>query len=317
MTGTDDAVAAEIRALRKGRGIHAADLAQRVPARSHLRDLAGVTGEDVGALRQALSGELANCAAGLPDDLRTAVLASLGILPETRAMRTFDERVDLLARTIGYAERTSLRRIDDAEKLLAEAVTAELRRRRGRAANAPTEWEVDELRTLLRLDTDTPEAHEHRRIIATRDGLREVMAWHDVPAGPDGVPELEAEELYGCRILRREQPSTNRFEFVVYLPEPLRVGEPHEFGLIVRVRKGQMRPHYIFTPECRCRSFQLRVRFGRERPLWVRKVEAETVRTFDAGKPGDNIIQPDETGEVSLSFHNPTMYLGYGAQWRF
>jgi hypothetical protein len=157
--------------------------------------------------------------------------------------------------------------VDVAERLLAEEIGHELRRRGGRADGAPHGWYLAEFRTVLLLDTPTPEAHEHRRIVATRDGLQEVMAWLDVPRDPDQFrPRLEVEVAHGGRLVRREQPSPHRFQFLVQLPASLCSGRAHEYGLVVRVPVGEpMRPHYIFTPECMCRAFALRVRCPVER----------------------------------------------------
>lgn len=317
MTSTDlPATAAELRSLRKGRGAQAPDLVDRLGPRLH--ELAAAGGDRV-ATRPALVAELTSRAANLPDDLRWALLASLGLTVDTRQMTRFEDRVSWLAARLEVASRTALRRIDEAERLLGEHIDQELHRRRGRKGPHQHGWDLDELRTVLRLDTERPEAHEHRRIVATRDGLREIMAWLDVPAtGPDARPAIDAEVVYGGRLVRREQPSRQRFHFVIQLPAPLRVGDIHEYGLLVRMAGNEpMRPHYIFTPECRCARFRLRVRFHLDHlPRWVRRVEAETVRMFDAAQPvPDELIEVNGAGEVDLAFDDLACYLGYGAQW--
>jgi hypothetical protein len=313
-------IAAEIRALRKGRGVSAGDLGRRLGP--HLEELAGrpAASAVAGDLRQALAGELSDCAARLPPDLRTAVLVSLGLTAETRQMAHFGDRVWWLAERCGYTYRTGLRRIDAAEQLLAEQIAGDLRRRRGRTAAAPAGWYLDEFRAVLRLDTATPESHEHRRLVATRAGLSEVVAWLDVPRSP-GKPRIGlcAEVAYGGRLVRREEPgsSSSRFQFVIELPVQLQPGDTHDYGLILRVPPGeQMRSHYLFTPECRCDTIDLRVRFHPGHlPVWVRQVEAETVRMFDDAQPGGESLSLDAAGEVHVRFQNPAMYLGYGLQW--
>jgi hypothetical protein len=312
-----DLVAAEIRLLRKGRGLQASDLDRRLGP--NLRELAtGANDSDAATRRRTLAAELNSCAVPLGDDLRTAITASLGLSVQTRQMPLFNDRVSWLAAEFSRDYRTVLRRIDAAERLLAEEIACELRRRRGRTAAIPNGWYLDELRTVLRLDTPTPESHEHRRIVATRADLKEVMAWLDIPRNPDQPrPALSAEILYGGRLVRREQPSRNRFQLVVQLPTPLQPGETHDYELILRMPPGEpMRPHYIFTPECQCNTFDLRVRFDLNHPPgWVRRVEGETVRTFDEAQPAGEPAVLDEAGEVYLQFRNPTMYLGYGVQW--
>lgn len=311
-------IAAEVRSLRKGRGIQAPDLDRRLGP--HLRELAtSPHGGDMAVLRHSLAAELSNSCAALADDLRSAIMASLALSAQTRPMPHFKDRVSWLAAQLGYEYRTALRRIDTAEQLLAEEIARELVRRRGRTATSPDGWYLDQLRTLLRLDTPTPEAHEHRRIIATRDGLSEVMAWLDVPSAPgQDSSGLAAEILYGGRLIRREHPSGSRYQMIVQLPEPLAAGQSHEYGLLLRIPQGQvMRPHYIFSPECQCDMFDLRVKFDlAAKPGWIRRVQGETVRMFDSARPGGDLAEMDDAGELHLEFRRPTMYLCYGVQWQ-
>lgn len=307
----------EIRSIRKGRGVWAGNFDQRLGPQ--LRELvADRIGDDTDSRRQALVAAIRGASARLPDDLRIAIEASLALSAETLRIAQFKDRVSWLAGKIERLDRTALRRIEQAERLLAEELAGELRRRRGSTATAPQGWYLDELRTVLRMDTATPESHEHRRVIATRDSLRDVMAWLDLPSGDDRPrPTLEAEVLYGGRLIRCEDPYKGRFQFVLRLPRDLQAGDVHEYGLILRVTAGQpMRPHYIFTPECRCESFSLRIRFDLNRPpRWVRRVAGETVRMFDNVGAQKELITLDDAGELSLRFLQPTLYLGYGAQW--
>lgn len=310
-------IVAEIKLLRKGRGIRTRDLDQRIG--SHLRELTGAATTDLADLRQSLAGELTTRAAALPDDLRMAALVSLGLWEETKHLPLFGDRVSWLAERADRNERTVLRRISAAEQLLAEEIAGELRRRSAGVPSADG-WYLDEFRTVLRLDTPTPEAHERRRIVATRTGLRHVRASLDVPTDRDHPPmPLGAEVLCGGRLFRRAIPDSDRHEFVIELPTPLRAGETHEYELILRVPPGeQMRPHYIFTPEYRCNAFDLTVRFDVDRPPdWVRKVTRETVRTFDTPRLNGDQVQLNGAGEVHVRFDNPVLYLGYGLQWHY
>jgi hypothetical protein len=309
-------VAAEIRALRKGRGIRSSDLERRLG--QYLRELTDPGDGDVADRRRALANELAAQAAKLQEDMRIAVLASVGQSQETRQMARFGDRVTWLAEQAGRTDRTILRRIESAELLLAEEIAGELRRRRAQPSGGSTGWYLDEFRTVLRLDTPTPESHERRRIVATRAGLTQVMAPMDIPRDT-GEPraELTAEVLYGGRLVRHHDAAGNRFEFIIELPAPLGLGDQHEYALILRLPKGEMkRPHYIFTPEYQCNAFDLTVRFDLDNPpAWVREVRGETVRTFDTVKPGAENIELDGAGEAHVRFEHPTMYLGYGLQW--
>jgi hypothetical protein len=318
MTSSDgeltDRVAEEIRSLRKGRGLQTGDLDARLGPL--MRELAG--SGDAGTRRQALVAEISRCSAQLVADYRTAIEISLGLSTETMQEAYFSGRVSWLARQIDRDPRTALRRIDQAERSLAELIAIELRRRRGRTTAALNGWYLREFRALLRLDTPAVEAHEDRRIVSTRENLTEVMAWYDMPRDP-GQPgaDLQMEILYGGRLIRREQPSRNRFQLMVQLPRPLQPGEECQYGLLLRMPREMLaRPHYILTPECQCNYFDLTVRFDPDRlPAWVRRVEGETVRMFEHPHPTDNLVPLNAVGEVHQDFHDLTMYLGYGMQW--
>lgn len=313
--GLPERVAAEIRSLRKGRGLQVGDLDSRLGPL--MRELAG-TG-DAATRRQALLTEINRCSAQLLDDYRTAIEASLALSAETMQEPYFRERVNWLATLLKRDYRTALRRIAEAELRLAEVIATELRRRRGQTAVGPNGWYVDEFRTLLRLDSVFMESHEERRIVSTRENLTEVMAWLDVPrdAGQRSA-DLQAEMLYGGQLIRQEQPSRNRHHLIVKLPKALQPGQDHKYGLILRMpRETLVRPHYILTPECQCNKFDLTVRFDPNRPpTWIRRVDGETVRMFEDARPTDNLVTLDAVGEIHQEFQDLTMYLGYGLQWQ-
>jgi hypothetical protein len=313
-----DLIVKEFRKLRKGRGIQAPDLDARLGP--YLRELASVPHRgDVAELRQVLMAELNACAQRLTFDLRTAITASLGLSGQTREMANFTARAQWLADTLGREYRTALRRIEAAEQLLAEEVARELRRRRSRTPTTPDGWYLDEFSVLFRLDTPVPESWEQRRIVSTRAGLKEVMAWLDIPPLPGRPrPVLQGEVTHGGRLVRHEHPSGDKFQFLVELPVPLGPGDACTYGLHLRMSaQSQMTPHYIFTPECQCNVFDLRVRFDMSRPpVWVRRVEAEPVRMFASAQPEHDLLSPDGAGEVHVRFEQPAMYLGYGIQWR-
>lgn len=315
--GLTPVIAAEIQVLRKGRGINAPDLHLRIGP--YLRELARDP-DDVADLRRALARELAGQATKLPEDLRLVITAGLGLASETRRMALFGDRVAWLAEQSGRNARTILRRIDAAEQLLAEEINGELKRRRGRPVATPEGWYLDEFRVVLSLDSQTPQAYERRRIVATKAGLKQVKAWLDFPREAGQPPaQLEAQVLYGGRLVRYPAPVANRFEFFIELPAPLKAGEKHEYEMILRVPPGeQMRPHYIFTPECKCDLFDLTVKFDLARPpAWLRLVCGETVRMFDGGGPEGELLSLDSAGEAHVRFRDPEKYLGYGLQWGF
>lgn len=337
--GGDSGIAqakAELRRLRKGRGMSASDLGRR--AGPLLREFAGTAADaDQGEVRRVLSGALVAGAGSLPEELRTAVLASLGLLPEVRFMAHFGDRVSWLAARLHRDARTAQRRIDDAEQLLAEVITARLRQAGGPGGGRPARdddgWYLESLAAVLLMDGAAPEAVERRRIVATRPDLEEVTVALDVPRRPgQGRLSVEATVVYGGSLERREEPSRSRTHFVIGLPARLQPGDSHEYEIRLRLPPGErMRPHYVFTPERRCDLFDLRVRFDPGHlPAWIRRVDGETVRTFDDPVPGAPVpggpvpggpvpggdVVIDASGEARVRFRAPSMYLGYGLQWQ-
>jgi hypothetical protein len=307
-------VAKEIRQLHKGRGLQAGDLDSRLGPL--LGELAGTT--EAAARRQALLAEMNRCAAQLLDDYRLAIGASLALSAETIDEPLFTRRASWLAERLDRDTRTALRRIREAERRLAELIAAELRRRRSRAPVAPDGWYVAELRAVLRLDGDIIVSEQDRRIVSTREDLTEVMAWLDLPSDTNQPgAELRAEIRYGGHLLRKEQPSRNRFNLMIQLPKPLQPGEEHRYGLSLRMPRHMLKlPHCLVTPECQCDGFDLTVRFDPARlPDWIRRVDGETVRMFENPRPAGQLLVPDAAGEVHQEFRGLALYLGYGIQW--
>jgi hypothetical protein len=308
-------VAVEIRALRKGRGLQAGDLDSRLgPLMRELAD-----GADAAARRQALIAQINRCTEQLVDDYRVAIEADLALSAETKQEPYFNQRVSWLADRIGRDDRTALRHIDRAEQRLAELIAIELRSRRDRTPVSPQGWYLAELRTVLRIDTETFESEEDRLIVSTREDLTEVMAWFYLPrdANEPGA-DMQAQIRYGGRLVRKEQPSRNRFTFMIRLPHPLQPGQQHQYGLMLRMPLHMLRfSHYLVTPEYKFNKFDLRIRFDPSRlPTWIRRVDGETVRTFEDPQPTGDLLIPDAAGEVHQEFHDLTLYLGYGIQWK-
>lgn len=310
-------VAAEIRALRKGRGLQAGDLDSRLgPLMRELAD-----GADAAARREALITQINRCTEQLLDDYRVAIEADLALSAETKQQPYFNQRVSWLAGRIGRDDRTALRHIDRAEQRLAELIAIELRRRRDQTQTqvSPQGWYLAELRTVLRIDTETLESEEDRLIVSTCEDLTEVMAWYYLPRDADELgADVQAQVRYGGRLVKKEQPSRNRFTFMIRLPHPLQPGQQHQYGLMLRMPLHMLRsPHYLVTPEYKFNKFDLRIRFDPSRPpTWIRRVDGETVRTFEVPQPTGDLLVPDMAGEVHQEFHDLALYLGYGIQWK-
>src|ERR1017187_5549419 len=135
-TALPERVAAEIRSLRKGRGLQSPDLDSRLGPL--MRELAA--GGDAAARRQALLTEVNRRCGELLGDHRTAIEASLALSKETMQDPYFGGRVGWPPSQRRLGGRAPLRRVDEAEQRLAEGIATEWRRRRGRTAVTPDRW---------------------------------------------------------------------------------------------------------------------------------------------------------------------------------
>lgn len=309
-------IKSELRSLRAGRGVAAPNLSARLG--DHLRALCrrGPGGIDEPAvLRERVIAELHSQTRQLPEDMALAARVALGLHAPAQDSH-FRGRVAWLARQLGREDRTALRRINEAEVLLAEAIGRELANRSSQPVGDG--WHVAALRVLVRLDTPSMEAFEQRRIVADRDGIREVTLGMSLPRPPESTDlDIRAEVHWGGRLIRHERPLPQRSQLVIGLPRPLAAGESSEFCVVTRLGPSQVAsPHYALTATRRCRRFELRVRFDPDRlPKWVRRVTGEPVRLLDMPRPGSELLEPDAVGEVYTEFDDPELYLAYGAQW--
>jgi hypothetical protein len=311
-------IAAEIQALRKNRGF-SGDLSEKLgPV------LLELVGGDSRRPNEKLGREIRALAGRLTEEMRTAILAALALHEATRAMPTYSQRKRWLADTkLDRGDRTAERRIEEAQRLLAQEIAAELERRRGHEDPADDGWYIEHFSAVFMLDGDAPEALEQRRIIATTRQLTEISIVLDTPreSGQRRLG-LKADVTSGGTLLGAEELSRNRTRYTIGLPRPLEPGQTHDYEMRIRVAPDEpMRDYYVFRPERRCDGFDLRVRFDRRRPpRWVRRVTAEDVHVY---YPYEGVPEPfervpvDGTGEARASFPQPRQHLGYGLQWSF
>ncbi|MFD2417518.1 hypothetical protein [Amycolatopsis pigmentata] len=300
----------ELKRLRRGRGVLAPNI--EVLAGPRLRLLCNIAEHDEPAVvRRKLGRRLGELATRLPGDLGLALTAALAIHPEARHA-LLKERMNWLAAHLGRDERTARRRADEACALLAEAA----------GESVPDDgWYVASFDALVRLDSLSPVVQERRRIIATRDGVDEIIPSVSVPRHPADrttAHELGVSVLYGGRLVRREHPSESHFRFAIALPTSLSAGQAHDYGIEMRIPPGQpMRPHYVLVPYRRSDRFEVRVRFDPARvpgSIWL--VAGVPMRVVDDGRPCGELLTADAAGEVRWEFRNLTQGLGYGVQWR-
>lgn len=310
---------ADLEQLRKGRGVLERDLRRRVG--THIRYLCGVLDDDdQSQLRAKIVTVLIDLSRRLPDDQRLAVVAALALHPDAQ-QRFLGERIDWLAERLGRDQRTARRRVDEGLDRLAEIASGHDSFSAESANQAwPDAWHVRSCRTLLRLDAPTPELLEERTVVFTRDGVKEIIASVSLPrhaTRPSGEHDLQAQVLYGGRLLRAERVSDTHFRFFVGLPTTFRAGQAHDYATLFRIPDGQpMRPHYAFIPLHSCSAFDLRVKFNPSAlPTAIWRLDGVPPRVLDDYRPTDKLLHVDAVGELRLEFHELSRGLAYGAQW--
>lgn len=273
----------ELKSLRKGRGLQASRLSDRVgPV---LRAVCAVAEPDgMVALRTKVTGRLSELATHLPDDLRVAVLAAFAITPEAR-QPLYQERVKWAAARVDRDPRTVRRRVDEAIDLLAELALG------SPVGPSPGSWHTAALTVAVVLEESC--VFEQHRLVADQDGLRSFDL--ATPAGEGMV-------LYGGALA----------EGSVALPGPLSRGEQWEFAAVFPLESASQ---MVYVPRHRCEAFDLRVRFGKEGPAEVLAFDGAFER--DVPDPGYRGLRHrvDAAGEVHLQFRHLTPGLVYGARW--
>jgi hypothetical protein len=307
----------ELKVLRRGRGLFAPKLAEQVGPR--LRQLCGIGGTETSAeIRERLTDRLRILVDGLPKDLQQAVNVALALHPDTQ-QQFLQDRIEFLAGLQARDVRTIRRRMDEGFHLLAEKAhqpAAPVHRDSGLG------WRIGRLESVLRMDKKSPECFTRRVIVAERNGLDRIQDMITLPPRDDLLPadqyDLHAELYFGATLLGVDRTSTNRFAYELGLPEPLTVGQRHEYGIVMRVPDDQpMRDHYVFFPDRECDEFVLRIRFAPERlPALIWRMSDVFHREVDDDQPTEPLLSVDGAGEVNLTFQNLRPGRGYGAQWR-
>lgn len=299
----------ELKALRKGRGVLAGRIGERVGP--SLRATCGIVDADGPvAIRQKVTSRLTELIERLPEDLRLVTLAAFAINAEAR-LPLYQDRVQWSATKVDRDSRTVRRRVDEAIGQLAElAVDVPL----GRAGGHVCGWRTTELRVAVALDGVQPEVLEQRRIVVGQDGLREL----DLAAClPVGRRDLDVCVLYGGTLLDRGTGASDRFDFGFALPAPACQGESHDFAVRFRLSpEYPVPPYLVCVPRHPWELFDLRVRFGRDRvPRRVWTLHGAYQRD-ESGLACDGDQHPvDQAGEIHLRFRHLTPGLAYGARW--
>lgn len=314
-----EAMLRELQQLRRGHGVHAPDVMQRVgPLLSRVCDLDA--GEPAGVNRERLVGRISATVLELPADLRLAVQAALGLPPASQS-RFLRERMTWLGAQLDRDPRTAMRRVESGLTLLAERLLSHPERASSRDSRyAPEGWYVDLLRATFMMHVDPVQLLETRRITATHDGLEQLTVSWSIPVDVEDGNEVAVEMLYGGELVRDGAASTAAYwSGAVRLPRPLKAGERHEYQVrVTSLPRRLLRPYYVLTPFRRFDEFELRAKFDpSEPPEQVWGLDGVPFQLVDENQPVGELLDPDAVGEVVSHFRNLRQGLSYGLRWRF
>jgi hypothetical protein len=310
-------LSAELKALRKGLGIQAANLPEHVGGR--LRQVCGVQdGDSPGTVRERVSETVRCLIMRIPESQREVARLVFGF--GTPAGQRYTDRLMLLGDDADRNVRTMQRRADDVVYLMAETAYAAPGRLTQAGRKDP--WHTSALAVRLTFGEAGAEVFETRRIISHVDGLEEIE--HSVslarPLQPGqplptleglGIDVVAGGEKHSVRMI-----SSTRVAFRLRPPHPLGEGEQHEFFFRIKVDEFPS-PFYCCTPEYPCESFDLNVRFERSRPparVW--RIDGEFSKDAEDPMAPRKPLWPDNAGEVHTNFHDLEPARSYGLGWQ-
>jgi hypothetical protein len=308
----------EFTRLRHGYGIQDTNLRRRLgPELARRCDVPQGAGDR--EIRERVVAAVHEFSRELPEAERRTIDVALGAERGVRFPSLGDRIAHLMAEW-SCSLRTARRRIDRAFELLVDEMLAESATVRTEPADPAKGWQVKTFEALMRLDTPTPELIEKRTIVATRDGVRTIVARLSLPRTVDGQPDdadLDADVQQGARIVRRDRQGEGHFRYLLELPTTLNRTDEHSYTMIFRIPPGQpMRTHYAFVPLVDCEWFRVRVRFDTSRPprvVWRLNGLPPRVMS-DRLTPGPP-LRLDGAGEVELEFRDMDRGYGYGLAW--
>jgi len=308
-------VLADLKFLARGKGVHAANLAERLGP--NLRAVLGVpTEESSPAVRARVMTGLGDAVTHLPGTVQASVAAGLGLAPEAQKWFLGD-RLSWVADAEGYSVKTIRRRYLEGLELLADVLMAP-------GPAGPESESVDFWcpSASLELVSEPPriELIETRTVVAELAGLRSApVAWSSEADRAKASDQLRVYCLHGGLVSRESPSSTGGlWRGRVYFPRPLASGERHEFRTRLVDPQHQQR-FLIVTAQRRIDHLLVRVKFVPH--AWpvapiVERVEGIPAQFVeDPGVPGVR-VPVDDVGEVVAEFHRVRSGFSYGLRWR-
>ena len=308
-------IAADLDSFHRGRGIHADDFATRVGP--HLAQVVFADSNPEPTYgRDLLKRWFLAASQELPPDLRAVFLAASGM---TQPGPRLTDRLGALSRSTGLANRTLVRRLRQADALVAAKLDALSYVSEDDNPFARRGWYVERLESTAYLDEERPRFVGVREVLCTLDGLEQICESLSVPRPPgDTSPvDLIVAATEGCEVdsLTRVSPST--WQVALGLPRPLAVGERHRLGVSIAMpSRAFVKPYNAFVPVRRTRSFSAVVHLptdGSVTGAW--RLDGVPPTAMEDGVPiGDSFDLPT-TEPLAAEWTTVRRGLGYGIGW--
>jgi hypothetical protein len=308
-------IAADLDSFHRGRGIHADDFATRVGP--HLAQVVFADSNPEPTYgRDLLKRWFLAASQELPPDLRAVFLAASGM---TQPGPRLTDRLGALSRSTGLANRTLVRRLRQADALVAAKLDALSYVSEDDNPFARRGWYVERLESTAYLDEERPRFVGVREVLCTIDGLEQICESLSVPRPPgDTSPvDLIVAATEGCEVdsLTRVSPST--WQVALGLPRPLAVGERHRLGVSIAMpSRAFVKPYNAFVPVRRTRSFAAVVHLptdGSVTGAW--RLDGVPPAAMEDGVPiGDSFDLP-ASEPLAAEWTTVRRGLGYGIGW--
>ncbi len=256
-----DAIEADLRRLRRGRGIHSPDLMRHLGPT--LRTVIFGDSEPNPATAQAtVARTLIEAAQRLSPDLERIFLAAVGI---TRPEPQLGQRLAAIGEELSHSSRTLYRRLQAAEHAIAVHLERLTLDNHDDNPFAIRGWYVESLESDAYLSGPRPVFVGEREIRATHDGLRVICESFSIPryASAEDDPEPEVTGGVGCEEVTLSRFSPSTWLISIRLDTPLDTGECHRIGVSITMpSKAAIHPFNVTVPVRQIKSFAARVHAG-------------------------------------------------------
>jgi hypothetical protein len=306
---------AELLRLRRGGGVHATTLLERLGPL--LRELLQCAGTSADELRPALADLLLHAAGPLPTRRRQLVVLAYAAEPELGSS-TLTERLRHAAEQMDRHLRTVQRRVDELSTLMAANLAARLDDLRGRSGFVQPGWSVERLSAKLSFVDPRPVLIERRQIQVWEETLPHLQTSVSL-LGTEPAPQarVEVTAVEGCTVELVQRTSSRFWTVRLGLPHRLRYGARHVYEVALTLpERDNVGPLYGFAPLRNSRSFAAQVQFANPDDVdgvWAFSGVPQTVLPeLDADGPR---LTLDEHKTVSCHYEHLVQGLCYGVKW--